>query len=259
MDGEGLRSEVFDDRDRHLEPPRSSPTAPGGSRSRSIPPAAGSRCSAEGVYPVELIAQDAAGRAGRDARHPPIVPPEAGDDAPSLGVAVVAEVGAPPALQPDGTVVLSPHRRRRHGRGRGRPDRSARRCRSASPPGPRRSTRSWRHPSPATPSSSTRCAERRRAHRARAPLRGGQPGRAGSPRGCSTSSACRLSKGGPSSPTRSAQNPVGDRGSMSPPAWARRAWPPWPASASTRSSSPTTRSRRSSRASSATRSPSPSC
>ena len=36
-----------------------------------------------------------------------IVPPEAGDDAPNLAVALVAEVAAPTALQPDGDVHLS--------------------------------------------------------------------------------------------------------------------------------------------------------
>ena len=44
-----------------------------------------------------------------------IVPPEDGDDAPNLAVAVVAELGAPVALQPDGSVDLDRGRRRRPG------------------------------------------------------------------------------------------------------------------------------------------------
>ncbi len=35
-----------------------------------------------------------------------IVPPARGDDSPPLGVAVVADIGAPPSLQPDGTSVV---------------------------------------------------------------------------------------------------------------------------------------------------------
>ena len=53
-----------------------------------------------------------------------IVPPEDGDDAPNLAVAVVAELGAPLALQPDGAVDLD-RRRRRRPRGRWSPGSTA--------------------------------------------------------------------------------------------------------------------------------------
>ena len=74
------------------------PAQPDGTDGASRSPSTGSRCSTEGVYPVELIAQDAASNPLATLVTHLIVPPAAGDDAPSLGVAVVAEVGAPPAL-----------------------------------------------------------------------------------------------------------------------------------------------------------------
>ncbi len=106
MEGEGLRSEVF----ATVTAISSLPAQSDGSRrlALSLDPASGGlSLSTEGVYPVELIAQDAAAAPVATLVTHLIVPPEAGDDAPSLGVAVVAEVGAPPALHPDGTVALS--------------------------------------------------------------------------------------------------------------------------------------------------------
>jgi hypothetical protein len=64
------------------------------------------RLPTEGVYPLALTAQDAAGQELATLVTHVIVPPEPGDDAPDLAVAVVAELGLPPALQPDGTVDL---------------------------------------------------------------------------------------------------------------------------------------------------------
>ena len=57
---------------------------------------------------MELIAENAAGEPLATLVTHLVVAPEEGDDSPPLGVAVVAEIGAPPALQPDGTVALSP-------------------------------------------------------------------------------------------------------------------------------------------------------
>ena len=61
----------------------------------------------EGVYPVELTAQDATGAPLATLVTHLIVPPDVGDDAPNLAVALVAEVAAPTALQPDGEVQLA--------------------------------------------------------------------------------------------------------------------------------------------------------
>jgi hypothetical protein len=106
MEGEGLRSEVF----ATVSAISSLPAQTDGSRrlALSLDPANGGlSLSTEGVYPVELIAQDAAAVPIATLITHLIVPPEVGDEAPPLGVAVVAEVGAPTALQPDGTVTLS--------------------------------------------------------------------------------------------------------------------------------------------------------
>jgi hypothetical protein len=107
MEGEGLRSEVF----RTVTAISSLPAQSDGSRRLTLsfdPASGGLSLSTEGVYPIELIAQDAAATPVATLVTHLIVPPAAGDEAPSLGVAVVADVGAPPALQPDGTVALSP-------------------------------------------------------------------------------------------------------------------------------------------------------
>ncbi len=105
MDGEGLRSQAF----QTATPLGALTPQPDGTRrlALSLDPASGGvPLRTEGIYPVELIAQDAAGTALATLVTHLIVPPEEGDDSPPLGVAVVAEVGAPPALQADGTTSL---------------------------------------------------------------------------------------------------------------------------------------------------------
>jgi len=105
MDGEGLRSPVIDT----AIPVTGLSTEADGTRGLGLsldPAAGGLALRTEGVYPVELIAQDAAGAPLATLITHLIVPPEEGDDAPPLGVAVVADIGAPPSLQPDGTTPL---------------------------------------------------------------------------------------------------------------------------------------------------------
>jgi len=105
MDGDGLRSEVIST----AIPLTSLATDPDGTRILvlSLDPATGGLLlPTEGVYPVALVAQDSSGTALATLITHLIVPPEEGDDAPPLGVAVVPELGAPPALQPDGTIQL---------------------------------------------------------------------------------------------------------------------------------------------------------
>ncbi len=106
MEGDGLRSQAFGT----VVALSSLPVQADGTRrlALSLDPANGGvPLRAEGVYPVELIAQDAAAAPVASLVTHLIVPPEEGDDAPSLAVAVVAEVGAPPALQPDGSIEIS--------------------------------------------------------------------------------------------------------------------------------------------------------
>lgn len=109
MDGEGLRSEVL----RTVAPLDGLPADAAGVRelTLSLDPDTGVLpISTEGVYPVELIAQDAAtAPLARLVTHLVLGPDDA-DDAPSLGVAVVASVRARPALQPDGSVSLTTSR-----------------------------------------------------------------------------------------------------------------------------------------------------
>ena len=100
MEGEQLRSDVLD------VPVAISSLPPQADGSRQL--SLGHPLRTEGVYPMELIAQDAAGEPLATLVTHLIVPPEEGDDSPPLGVAVVAEIGAPPALQPDGTAALPP-------------------------------------------------------------------------------------------------------------------------------------------------------
>lgn len=104
MEGEGLRSEAY----RTAIPLTSLGTDADGTRRLALPLAvtSGPLLRTEGVYPVEVVAQDAAGTPLTSLITHLIVPPEEGDDAPPLGVAVVADIGAPPALQPDGTAVV---------------------------------------------------------------------------------------------------------------------------------------------------------
>jgi hypothetical protein len=106
MEGDGLRSQVFGT-STFLS---TLPTQPDGTRrlALSLDPANGGiQLRTEGVYPVEVIAQDAAGTALATLMTHLVVPPEDGDDSPPLGVAVVAEVDAPPALRSDGTTQLA--------------------------------------------------------------------------------------------------------------------------------------------------------
>lgn len=105
MDGDGLRGQALDT----VTALSTLATEADGTRrlALSLDPASGGLLlRAEGIYPVELIAQDAALAPLATLVTHLIVPPEEGDDSPDLGVAVLAEVGAPPALQPDGTTRL---------------------------------------------------------------------------------------------------------------------------------------------------------
>jgi Family of unknown function (DUF6049) len=106
MEGEGLRSVLFP----LVVPLSDLPPQPDGTRRvvLSLDSAAGGLpLPTEGVYPVELTAQDAIGAALTTLVTHLIVPPEDGDDAPNLAVALVAELAAPTALQPDGQVQLA--------------------------------------------------------------------------------------------------------------------------------------------------------
>jgi hypothetical protein len=106
MEGEELRTEALDTVAALSE----LPTQPDGTRrlSLSLDPADGGLAlSAEGVYPVEVIAQDASLAPVDSFITHLIMGPDADDDAPPLGVAAVADVSAPPALRPDGRTVLS--------------------------------------------------------------------------------------------------------------------------------------------------------
>ena len=104
--GDGLRSEVFET----VTPLDALADQADGTRRLvlSLDPATGGvPLRIEGVYPVEVVAQDVTGaELARLVTHL-VMAPEAGDDAPPLGVAVVAEVDAPPALQPDGSTHIS--------------------------------------------------------------------------------------------------------------------------------------------------------
>src|SRR3546814_3547692 len=62
--------------------------------------------SAAGAYPLEIVAQDSSGRPlGRLLTHV-LVEPQRDDESPPLSVAVLAEIGAEPALQPEGEIEL---------------------------------------------------------------------------------------------------------------------------------------------------------
>lgn len=106
MEGTRLRSQVY-----NVTTPLSSlPAAADGSRhlSLSLDPnvAGGIALSAPGAYPVEVIAQDAAGATLSTLVTHLLVRPDRTDESPPLSVAVLVELGAPPALQPDGTAEL---------------------------------------------------------------------------------------------------------------------------------------------------------
>lgn len=64
------------------------------------------RLSAAGAYPVEVIARDASGEPVAETVTHLIAEPNPADESPPLSVAVLAQLGAPPALQPDGTFEL---------------------------------------------------------------------------------------------------------------------------------------------------------
>jgi hypothetical protein len=103
MEGDGLRCCIR----QSVTPVSALPDRPGGVRRVTLPlaPAPGGLpLPTEGVYPLELTAQDGAGQPLGSLVTHLIVPPEGGDDAPNLAVAVVAEIDAAVALQPDGAV-----------------------------------------------------------------------------------------------------------------------------------------------------------
>jgi hypothetical protein len=107
MEGLDLRSEAY----RTATPIDTLPASADGSRrvSLSLDPADGGlRLPTEGVYPVQLIAQDGATNPLASLVTHLIVGPDPADESPPLGVAVVAEIAAPPALHPDGTTTLAP-------------------------------------------------------------------------------------------------------------------------------------------------------
>jgi hypothetical protein len=108
MEGGSLRRVVF----TSATPISAMPTGPDGSRrlSLSLDPAApaGIRLSASGVYPLEVIARDVGGAPVAELVTHLIAEPPAEDESPPLAVAVLAALGEPPALQPDGTTVLDP-------------------------------------------------------------------------------------------------------------------------------------------------------
>ena len=105
MEGSGLRTEVL----AEVQPLDGLPPDGNGARrwATTVAPAAGGiALGPEGVYPVELQARDAGGTQVASLVTHLVLGPAAGDESPSLGVAVLAELGLPTALQPDGTVVL---------------------------------------------------------------------------------------------------------------------------------------------------------
>jgi hypothetical protein len=107
MEGNGLRCCIY----TQVTPISDLAPRAGGARRISLnlaPAPGGLPLPTEGVYPVELTAKDATSRELATLVTHLIAPPERGDDAPNLAVAVVAELGLPTALQPDGTVDLDP-------------------------------------------------------------------------------------------------------------------------------------------------------
>ena len=106
IEGIGLRTEMY----AVSRPVAELPVAADGSRrlSLSFDPAqpGGIQLSAAGAYPLEVIAQDATGTTvSRLVTHVLAEPPR-GDESPPLAVGVLAQLGTPPALQPDGSLVL---------------------------------------------------------------------------------------------------------------------------------------------------------
>ncbi len=98
--GDGLRGRMV----TTVTPLATLPEAADGTRRFTIslnPATGGVPLTASGVYPLEISAKDAAGTEVTTLVTHMIVPPE--DDATPLRVAVVAHLGAPPSLNPDGT------------------------------------------------------------------------------------------------------------------------------------------------------------
>ncbi len=106
-EGKGLRSQVYN----VATPVADLPVAADGSRhlALSLDPAApgGVGLTASGAYPVEVVAQDASGATVATLITHLLLRPDDADQSPPLAVAVVAEIGAAPALEPDGSVTLS--------------------------------------------------------------------------------------------------------------------------------------------------------
>ena len=105
ISGDGLRSRVIDT----VTPIATLPVLSDGTRRLVLsldPGAGGVPLSAAGVYPLEVIAKSADEAELATLITHLIVPPEPGDTSPPLKVAVVARLGAPPSLQPDGSNVV---------------------------------------------------------------------------------------------------------------------------------------------------------
>lgn len=103
--GEELRSRVINT----VTPIATLPVQSDGTRRLVLsldPSAGGVPLSTAGVYPLQVIARDAADDELATVITHLIVPPEASDTSPPLNVAVVAQVGARPALRPDGTTTI---------------------------------------------------------------------------------------------------------------------------------------------------------
>jgi hypothetical protein len=106
MDGELLGREIT----RLVAPIAALAPDADGLRTLSLsldPGAGGLPLPPEGVYPVAVRAVDAAGAEQAALVTHLIAPPSATDESPPLAVAVVGHLGAPPALQPDGTTALA--------------------------------------------------------------------------------------------------------------------------------------------------------
>jgi hypothetical protein len=105
MEGDQLRSVLFP----VVIPVSDLPAQPDGTRRISLPigQPGGLPNPSEGVYPLELTAQDASGSPLTTLVTHLIAPPATGDESPNLAVALVTELGAPIALQPDGSVELA--------------------------------------------------------------------------------------------------------------------------------------------------------
>lgn len=106
MEGSGLRSQIY----AVATLIATLPVGPDGSRQISLPldPAVpgGVALTSSGAYPLEVVARDAGGATLATLVTHVLVRPAEGDQSPPLAVAVVAEVDAPPALQPEGGFAL---------------------------------------------------------------------------------------------------------------------------------------------------------